>query len=256
MEWIVIIVAVAVGIWASTAFQRITVHDYQRGLLYTAGKYVKTLEAGRYTIYTPSTSIQIFDMRPTYLTVPGQEIMTKDNIGVKISLTCCYELKDVRKAQEASVGYYGALYSALQVALREVAATQALDQLMESRDAVGPAVLEKAKEAATGLGVTLLKVELLDFMLNANLKRAYAAIKETQKEAERNLEKARGEAAVLRNLANSAKMLENNPQLVQLRLLHTLSETNGNTIVFSADNDTTPLAATQKKKTPAKKKKS
>ena len=110
-----------------------------------------------------------------------------------------------------------------------------LDQLLEKKSALDAKLFEKMLVAAEDLGVTMATLAIRDVMLPANLKRAFAGALEAQKDAQRQLEVARGEQAVLRSLANSAKLYESNPSLLQARVIQALSNGN-NSIVFGADD--------------------
>ena len=94
------------------------------------------------------------------------------------------------------------------------------------------------REACAGplatIGVELLDVDIRDVMLPGELKRAFAAVIAARKEGEAALERARGETAALRSLANAGRMLDDNPGLLQLRILQEVGQSSGNTIVFGA----------------------
>lgn len=118
----------------------------------------------------------------------------------------------------ASADYQGDLYTALQVALRTAAQAHTLDDLLQKRDEISAAVLKAVR----------------DIMLPAPLKRAYAAELEARKEAAAALERARGEQAVLRKLANLAKTVEGNPGLMQLRTLQAFADSPNVTVSLGA----------------------
>lgn len=96
---------------------------------------------------------------------------------------------------------------------------------------------EKALPKVKEIGLELYEVSIKDINLNNDLKKAYSQIIMAQKEGLARLEKARSEAAALRSLSNTAKMLDNNPSLVQLRILQSLGETSGNTIVVNMSGE-------------------
>ncbi len=96
---------------------------------------------------------------------------------------------------------------------------------------------EKIKE----LGLELLSVNIKDIMFPGPLKQIFAQVVKARKEGQAALEKARGETAALRNLANAAKMIESNPNLMNLRLIQSLGESSGNTLVLGIPSQTTTL---------------
>lgn len=91
---------------------------------------------------------------------------------------------------------------------------------------------ERAMPNVEALGLQLLSATIKDITFPGELKRVFAQVVKAQKDGLAALEKARGESAALRNLANAAKLLENNPALLQLRLLQAVSESAGNTVVL------------------------
>lgn len=214
---------------------QVTIFDYQKGLLYRDGSFIKILEAGQYYFFAPRTEVDIYDTRRVLLTIPGQEILTKDKVNLKISLTGHYEVTDPVKAKSASQYYVSELYNDAQILLRDAVAAVTLEELLENRSRIDTQLLSEAKDKAATLGLELSALAIRDIMLPANLKRAFAGVLEAQKEAQKQLEVARGEQAVLRSLANSAKMYDGNPSLLQARLIQNLSEGN-NTITFHANS--------------------
>jgi regulator of protease activity HflC (stomatin/prohibitin superfamily) len=116
-----------------------------------------------------------------------------------------------------------------------------IDDLLQHRTGVGPAVLERSAEPAKAVGVELVAVDVKDLMFPGPLKRTFAQVVEARQQGLAALEKARGETAALRNLANAARMVESNPSLLQLRLLQQLETSSGNTLVLGFPSSTTPL---------------
>lgn len=213
----------------------ITVYEFQKGLLYKKGSFVKLLGAGKYYYLKTSSTVQVVDTRKTLITLPGQEILTKDNVNVKLTLVSFYEVLDPVKAKHQSENYVTEFYNLSQIVLRDLVGSVTIDELLEKKGEIDSQLLASVSEQAKALGLTVSTLSVKDIMLPANLKKAFSGILEAQKEAQRQLEKARGEQAVLRNLANSSSMYENNPMLLQARIIQTLS-TGNNTIVFNADD--------------------
>jgi regulator of protease activity HflC (stomatin/prohibitin superfamily) len=123
------------------------------------------------------------------------------------------------------------------LALRDLVAMTTIDELLEKKTEADAQLLASAATRAERLGLRISALALRDIVLPANLKKAFAAALEAQKDAQRQLEAARGEQAALRSLAISSKMHENNPALLQARLIQALSS-GANTIVFNGDDRT------------------
>ncbi len=208
------------------------VHDYQRGLRYRQGRLVGLLDPGTHIAIRPFTEIHVLDGRPTILTVAGQEILTADGVALRVSLTARYVVADPVAAVTHDQSYVNALYTGLHAGLREVLAGRTADEILAGRAALGPAVGGAVASEIARIGVELLGVDVRDIMIPSELKRAFAGIVAARREGEAALERARGETAALRSLANAGRMIEDNPGLLQLRILQQLGAASGNTIML------------------------
>jgi len=218
-------------------FSIVTVFEYESGLKYTKGKLVDVLKSGRYIFFNFNTIIEKIDTRPNYITLSGQEILTADGASIKINVTGTYEITDPVAAVNNTINYYDSLYLMLQLALRESITTMKLDKIFENRHQINSSILEQVALKAEKLGVILHSADIKDITLVGEIKKVFTQVLQVQKEGQAQLERARGEAASLRSLANSAKMLENNPSLLQLRILQAVGESSGNTIVLNTTNE-------------------
>ena len=220
---------------------RVTVYEFQRGLRYQNGRLAGLVEPGVHWIWRPSTTIQLVDVRQSVLAVPGQEVVTSDGVSVRLSLAVRQKLADPIVALTEIDDYRGATYSAVQVALRETVSALPIDELLQRREAVGPEVLRRSLEPARAFGVEISAVHVRDLMFPGPMKRLFAQVVEARQQGLATLEKARGETAALRSLANAARMVEASPSLLQLRLLQQLESTSGNTVVLGMPSNSTPL---------------
>ena len=246
MEAVVILVAVAaiVGIAISLLrreFERVTIFEFQRGLRYDKGRFGGVVGPGQYRLLRRRSTITKVDSRPRVVTVPGQEVITADGVSIRVSLSTEYEIADPAVAVNDHEDYAGAFYAALQHALRDVVAGTEIDALLESRGTVGERIAEMTRGEAERLGLRLIRVDVKDFMFPGELRKTFAQVVAARKEGLAALERARGETAALRNLANAARVMHGNPELMQLRMLQELGRSGGNTIVVGLPGSTTPL---------------
>jgi regulator of protease activity HflC (stomatin/prohibitin superfamily) len=225
----------------SALFQRVTVFEYQRGVRFRNGKLVGLVDPGRHRLYRPTTTISIVDMRETVLAVAGQEVVTADGISVKLSLSARYRIIDPIRVITAIDDARSALYAVLQVALREVVSPLPIDDVLQTRDSIGSQVLERSVEQATALGMELTSVDIKDLMFPGPLKKVFAQVIEARQQGLASLEKARGETAAMRSLANAARMVDDNPSLLQLRILQQFESSSGNTVVLGLPAGSGPL---------------
>lgn len=203
----------------------VTIWDFQVGLHFKHGRLVKTIDAGKHRFWGAGHDVIIHDTRITELVVQGQELITADSATVKLTAVAQWKIADVAKFYNDAEDARQALYTLIQLALRQVIGALELDAIIEQKAGFGDALTELVREAAAAdLGVEVKRIEVRDVMLGGDLKGVYAGVITARKEAQAKQERARGEAAALRTLANAARVFENNPDLFRLRYLETLKE--------------------------------
>jgi regulator of protease activity HflC (stomatin/prohibitin superfamily) len=236
------LVAVVVVLLAARGLvTAVTVFEYQRGLKFVNGRFTGLLTPGRYLLWRSAQEIRLVDTREAILPVPGQEVVSSDGVSVKLSLAVRYRVADPVVATTRVENYRDATYLLLQVALREVVTTMTIDEILERRGSIGPSVHERCVEDAAQFGVELLSVQIKDLMFPGPLKRLFAQVTEARQQGLAAVEKARGETAALRGLANAARLVDASPSLLHLRTLQQLSGSSGNTVIVGLPQGSTPL---------------
>jgi len=180
------------------------------------------------------TNIFKLDLRPTQLTVSGQDLLTADGVAVKLSVIAEYAVIDPVRALQSTQNTYAAVYAELQKAIRQIVTVSTIDEVIEQRPTYAQRLMAIAAAPVAALGFELQSADVKDIILSGDFKKAMGQLAIARKQGLVSLEKARGETAALRHLANTARMLDDNPNLMQLRLVQTLGESTGNTIVFGA----------------------
>ena len=175
------------------------------------------------------------DFRRQQLIVSGQEVLTADRVPLKVSLIAEYSVVNPTMALTEVDEYRSGLYSRLQLALREIVAAKDLDEALAERGEIGTGIHQLVSEGVSGLGLSLRSVHVRDFMMGAGLRGAYSDVIQARQQGLAALERARGESAALRNLANSAELLERHPGIAQLRLLQAVEGSSGHRIVIALD---------------------
>jgi regulator of protease activity HflC (stomatin/prohibitin superfamily) len=211
-----------------------TVFEFERGLRYRRGRFVGVLEPGVYWVTRRYGRISKVDVRPYYLVVPGQELLSLDGVGFKVSLAANIQVVDPEAAVNKVQDYRAAVYAVLQLVCRDLVSSMKVEDLLSSRPQLGTSLMEKSVAPIAEMGVKLVSAEIRDLMLPGDLKRVFAQEVQARKEGLAALERARGETAALRSLANAARMIQDNPALLQLRLLQTLGASSGNTVVVGS----------------------
>jgi len=242
---LIVVLSLVAIVYKISPIKRVTVYEYQRGLKYWKGRYTSTLGPGQYLILKTFAAIVPVDVRPEFLTIPGQDVLSSDGVTLKVSLAAEFEVADPSVAINKNSNYRNAIYLTLQMALREIVGREKIDDLMQNRSVIGPKLLELTTTKASELGLKLKIAEVKDIMFPGEMKKAFAQVVKAQKEGQAALERARGETAALRSLANAARMMDDNPNLLQLRALQSLSDSAGNTLVLGLPNGALPLRKQQ-----------
>lgn len=235
---LIFILAVAGGIVASFVRGRyhheFIVAEGYVGLLYHEGRLIASLVAGRHVRWGKNFRVALVDTRKTLIQVAGQEVLTADNVGVKLSVVLTTQIVDAAKSVQAADNYETHIYSATQTSVRTVVAGVTMEALLTQRVAIGAQLRELIAPQAEAVGVLAHTVEVRDVMLPGELRKAFSEVLKARQEGQAALERARGESAALRNLANAARLIEGQPALATLRFLQTLEASNaGQTFVMN-----------------------
>jgi regulator of protease activity HflC (stomatin/prohibitin superfamily) len=217
------------------------------GLVYQHGLFVRRNNAGRHIIWGFGWTVKMIDLRKTSLLVAGQDVLTADNVGLKLSLLVTCEILDPAKAAHATQNWVSDLYNSAQLAVRAIVGGVTVETLLSQRLEIGAQLLARVQPEVAKIGVNVIAVDVKDVMFPPDLKRAFADVLRAKQEGQAALERARGESASLRNLANAARVLEGNPALMNLRLMQSLSaaQNAGNTLVFGMPGGFIPLKQTK-----------
>jgi len=230
---LVALLVVVASIYALRVLRWITVYEYQVAVEFRRGRLARVLSAGPHWYMSTWSRIVVLDSRPRLVTVPGQEILTRDSVSVKLSLMTKFQLKDAKAAVLNAESFEQALYAALQDALRTFVGSLPVEELVARRSEIGDAVQQATTESATNLGLEIHSVSVKDIMFPGSLRDAFAQVTKARQDGLAALERARGESAAVRNLANTARVVEANPYLFQLRLLQSIAESKAGTLVVN-----------------------
>jgi regulator of protease activity HflC (stomatin/prohibitin superfamily) len=238
-EQILILILAVAGVIVANIVRARYRHEFivtegYAGLLYHEGKLVATLAAGRHVRWGKNFRVALVETRKTLLQVAGQEVLSADNVGVKLSVVLTTQIIDAAKSVQAADNHAAHLYSATQTAVRTVVVGVTMEALLSQRVAIGAQLRELIASQAEAVGVQVHAVEVRDVMLPGELRKAFSEVLKARQEGQAALERARGESAALRNLANAARLIEGQPALATLRFLQTLEASNaGQTFVMN-----------------------
>lgn len=211
---------------AAAVFDKHQVDEGRVGLLYLNGVFQEVLAPGRYAFFkgVGAVKIQLVDVRERVLDVGGQEIMTEDKVTLRLNAVATYRVCDPRLYADVAEDAVQALYRDAQLALRATVGTRTLDALLAEKDDVTDELAQALRKRAAALGIEVLGVGIRDIILPGEMKDLMNRVTEAKKAAEANLIVRREETAAMRNQANTAKVLENNPTLMRLRELEVLEK--------------------------------
>jgi regulator of protease activity HflC (stomatin/prohibitin superfamily) len=241
-ELLIALIAVA-AVLAAVLFKpaRTTVFEYERGLEFSRGRFRGVLSPGSYLRLPGRTVFQRIDVRSTRLAVSGQEVLTSDGVAIKTSIAAAYHVADPAKAILGTESYQIAIHTELQLALRGITSGMPIEDLLKRRGELPAQLKEIAAPRLREIGIELEDASLRDLTFPGELKKIFAQVVKARQEGLAALEKARGETAALRNLANAAQLVERTPSLMQLRALQVLVQQPGNTLVLGMGGAATPI---------------
>jgi len=243
MQYVItlVLVCLVVAVIWRYGVRRATVFEFERGLKYVRGIFQAILPPGQHWYLPVFTTVRKVDIRPRVASITGQEVLSADGVTLKVSLAANYEIENPDVAINKTQDFQEALHLELQLALRQIVGAADIDTLLATRDDMSRKLAELSEAKARLLGLRLISAGLKDIMFPGQLKEIFAQVVSARKEGLAALEKARGETAALRNLANAAKIIESNPGLMQLRMLQTVGSSSGNTLVFGLPPQTTAI---------------
>ncbi len=213
---------------------KVVVREWEAVLVHRDGRFERALTAGRHRLRRRRRTLTRFDLRPRLVHVPGQELLTADGLSVRVSLVARAAVSDPRVFLETVQDADAEAYTALQVALRGEVSARTLEELLAARDELGSRVAAAATDAVAAVGQRLDGVAVRDVMVPGELRLAALRVHTARQEGLAALERARGETAALRSLANAARLAQDTPALLALRTLRAV-ETGGATVVLRQD---------------------
>ena len=212
------------------------INEYERGILFTFGKYSKVLHPGWKIVLPIIQSYRKVDIRTKAVDVPEQETITKDNVSIRINAVIYYKIFDAGKAICEVQDYYYAVSQLAQTTMRNVVGSVTLDELLSEREKISNGICEVIDKATDPWGVKVENVELKDVSLPEEMKRVIAKAAEAEREKQAILTKAAGEVEAANSLAEAANRMGSTPGALHLRTLSTLNDLSSdqsNTIIFA-----------------------
>lgn len=231
MGWIIAVILVILFL----SFLR-QVNQYQRGVMFTMGRYTGIKEPGWRIVVPIFQSMTKVDIRVKAVDVPDQKAITKDNIAVGVNAVIYYKVADSSKAVLAVEDFYYAMSQLAQTTMRNVVGQVELDELLSQRDTISERIRSIVDQASDDWGIKVDNVELKDVALPQEMERTIAKQAEAERERRAVIIQSEGEVAAATNMAKAAAILSGAPGALHLRTLQSINDVSSdqsNTIVFA-----------------------
>ena len=215
---VVIFVLVLIFAYASIRILR----EYERGVVFTLGRYTGTKGPGLFLLVPFIQQMVRVDLRVVVDEVPPQDVISRDNVSVKVSAVLYFRVVDPERAIIQVSNYLVATSQLAQTTLRWVLGKHDLDQMLAERDKLNADIQDVLDKQTEGWGIKVSNVELKRIDLDDSMIRAIARQAEAERERRAKIINAEGELQAAQKLTDAARILAGVPQAMQLRYLGTL----------------------------------
>jgi regulator of protease activity HflC (stomatin/prohibitin superfamily) len=209
--------------------------EYERGVIFRLGRLIAQKGPGLILLIPIIDRMVRVDLRTVTLTVPPQEVITKDNVTVRVNAVAYFRVVDPNRAITEVENFLLATSQIAQTTLRSVLGKAELDALLGERERLNTELQQIIDEQTEPWGVKVSTVEVKDVELPADMQRAIARQAEAERERRAKIINADGEFQAAQKLAQAADIISQNPATLQLRYLQTLLDIGVNqnsTIIF------------------------
>jgi regulator of protease activity HflC (stomatin/prohibitin superfamily) len=215
--------------------------EYERGIIFRLGRLLPEPKGPGLFLLIPVVDRMVkVDLRTITLSVPPQEVITKDNVPVRVNAVAYFRIVDPKAAIVQIENFMVATSQIAQTTLRSVLGQHVLDELLSEREKINAILQTIIDEATTPWGIKVSIVEVKDVEIPGGMQRAMARQAEAERERRAKIINAEGEFQASERLKDAALVIEEHPIALQLRYLQTLLEiggSNSSTIIFPAPVD-------------------
>jgi regulator of protease activity HflC (stomatin/prohibitin superfamily) len=214
--------------------------EYERGVVFTLGRFWKVKGPGLIIIIPGVQTMERVDLRTLVMDVPSQDVISRDNVSVKVNAVIYFRVIDPQKAIINVEQYLEATSQLAQTTLRSVLGKHELDEMLSERDKLNADIQEILDAQTEAWGIKVANVEIKHVDLNETMVRAIAKQAEAERQRRAKVIHAEGEMQAAEKLVEAAKLLGKDPRAIHLRYLQTLTEISSeksSTIVFPLPMD-------------------
>jgi len=198
--------------------------EYQRGVVFQLGRFWAVKGPGLFFLIPVIQQMVKVDLRTVVLDVPPQDVITRDNVSVKVNAVLYFRVVDPRRAIVEVVNFLFATSQLAQTTLRSVCGQRELDELLAARDEINQHIQEILDTQTDPWGIKVVNVEIKHIDLPQEMQRAMARQAEAERERRAKVINAEGEFQAAQRLAEASAIISQHPTALQLRFLQTLSE--------------------------------
>ncbi len=235
MTWVMAALALVAALLALTAVSLRVIREYERAIVFRLGRLRPLLGPGPHLLLPLLNHLVRVDLRVVTLTIPPQEIITKDNVPARVNAVVLFQVLDPKKSVMAVENFAVATSQIAQTSLRSVLGRVELDTLLAHRSDLNEDLRATIDTQTEPWGVSVKVVEIKDVEIPEAMQRAMAREAEAERERRAKIINARGELQASEELRQAADTLSRSPASLQLRYLQTLLELgadHNSTVVF------------------------
>ena len=230
--FIPLVILVLVFLWAAIKILR----EYERGVIFTLGRFTSVKGPGLILLVPFVQQMVRTDLRTVVLDVPTQDVISRDNVSVKVNAVVYFRVLDPKSAIIQVEDFITATSQLAQTTLRSVLGKHDLDEMLAERDKLNADIQEILDKQTDAWGIKVANVEIKHVDIDESMIRAIARQAEAERERRAKVINAEGEQQAAAKLLEAARILGQAPEAMQLRYLSTLNvlanERNSSTIVF------------------------
>ena len=231
--WAIVLIVILLAIFLPASIK--ILREYERGVIFRLGRLIGTKGPGIFVIIPFVDRMVKVDLRVITMDVPYQEVITKDNVTVKVNAVVYFRVVDPESSVVKILDFIRATSQISQTTLRSVLGQSELDELLAKREKLNQILQKTIDEQTDPWGVKVTTVEIKEVELAETMKRSMAAQAEAERERRAKIIHAEGELQAADKLAQAGSIIAREPTTLQLRYLDTLSniaEEKNSTIIF------------------------
>lgn len=223
----VVVILVVIGLVLLSSSVRV-LREYERGVVFRLGRLIDLKTPGLVVLIPVVDRMKRVDLRTVTLSVPPQDVITQDNVPVRVTAVAYFKVIDANRSIVDVENYYAATSQIAQTSLRAVLGKADLDTLLAERERLNENLQQVIDQQTEPWGVKVSIVEIKDVDVPDTMQRAIARQAEAERERRAKVINAEGEFQASEQLANAADVMSRNPATLQLRYLQTLLEIGNN----------------------------